>query len=63
MKGALVPDFLPRVPLDPFSGRPLRLKRDGAGAVVYSVGRDLKDDGGRPARPGGADGDLVFRLK
>ncbi len=59
---ALVPEFLPRVPADPFSGRPLRLKRDGAGAVVYSVGRDLTDDGGRPASPGKADGDLVFRL-
>jgi hypothetical protein len=60
---ALVPDFLPRVPLDPFSGRPLRLKRDGAGLVVYSVGRDLKDDGGRAAEPGATDGDLVFRLR
>src|SRR3954454_14107473 len=47
---ALVPDFLPRVPLDPFSGRPLRLKRDGDGATVYSVGRDLTDDGGVPAQ-------------
>jgi hypothetical protein len=60
---ALVPDFLPRVPLDPFSGRPLRLKRDGASLVLYSVGRDLKDDGGRATEPGATDGDLVFRLK
>jgi hypothetical protein len=60
---ALVPEYLPRVPLDPFSGRPLKLKRDGDGVVAYSVGRDLKDDGGRPAAPGAADGDLVFRLK
>jgi hypothetical protein len=60
---ALVPDFLPRVPLDPFSGRSLRLKRDGAGLVIYSVGRDLTDDGGRPAAPGQDGGDLVFRLR
>jgi hypothetical protein len=60
---ALVPEYLPRVPLDPFSGRSLRLKRDGDGVLIYSVGRDLKDDSGRPATPGAADGDLVFRLK
>jgi hypothetical protein len=59
---ALVPEYLPRVPLDPFSGRPLRLKRDGTGVVIYSVGRDLADDGGRPAEPGKPGGDLVFRL-
>jgi hypothetical protein len=59
---ALVPDFLPRVPSDPFSGRPLRLRRDGNGLVIYSVGRDLKDDGGvRQEVPGGG-GDIVFRL-
>jgi hypothetical protein len=60
---ALVPDFLPRVPLDPFSGRPLRLRRDGDGLVIYSVGRDLKDDGGHPVEPGKWEGDLVFRLR
>jgi hypothetical protein len=60
---ALVPDLLTRVPLDPFSGRPLRMKRDGAGVVLYSVGRDMTDDGGRPTEPGKVGGDLVFRLK
>lgn len=60
---ALVPEYLPRVPTDPFSGKPLRYKRDGDAAVVYSVGRDLTDDGGRPAEPGKSTGDLVFRLR
>ena len=39
------------------------LLRDGDSLVIYSVGRDLKDDGGRPAEPGAAEGDLVFRLR
>lgn len=59
---ALVPDFLPRVPVDPFSGRPLRLKQDGGGLTIYSVGRDLKDDDGH-RNPGSAEGDLAFRLR
>jgi hypothetical protein len=44
---ALAPGFLAEVPPDPYTGKPLRyLKRDG-GFVVYSVGSDLADDGGR----------------
>ncbi|NJL71102.1 MAG: hypothetical protein HC888_05520 [Candidatus Competibacteraceae bacterium] len=43
---ALVPDFLDRVPLDPFDGQPLRYRRVGEGFVVYSVGKNLVDDGG-----------------
>ncbi len=43
----LVPDFLSAVPLDPLDGRPLRLRRLEDGVVVYSVGLDGKDDGGR----------------
>jgi hypothetical protein len=31
---------------DPFTGKPLTLKRLPAGWLVYSVGKDLKDDGG-----------------
>lgn len=60
---ALVPEYLPRVPLDPFSGRPLKTKRDGDGVIVYSVGRDLKDDGGVREEVGKTGGDLVFRLR
>lgn len=36
--GGLVPEFIPALPCDPFDGKPLRLKRTGRGAVVYSVG-------------------------
>ena len=43
----LVPQFLSAVPGDPFDGQPLRYHRLANGYVVYSVGRDGHDDGGR----------------
>jgi hypothetical protein len=43
----LVPALLPESPLDPFDGRPLRYKRLPDGVVIYSVGADGIDDGGR----------------
>jgi hypothetical protein len=52
---ALVPEFLPALPYDPMSGKPLcyRLKPDGS-FVLYSVGEDGKDDGGDPNPASGA---------
>ena len=44
---ALVPKYVPAVPEDLFSGEPLRYKRAGPGYVLYSVGLNGKDDGGR----------------
>jgi hypothetical protein len=32
--------------VDPFNGEPMRLKKLPEGWLIYSVGRDLKDDGG-----------------
>lgn len=43
---ALCPQYLPKVPLDPFSGKPLRYRVTKEGWVVWSVGPDLTDDGG-----------------
>jgi len=42
-----------KLPEDPFSGRDFIYKRQGKGFLLYSIGRNLKDDGGRllPARP------------
>lgn len=34
---------------DPFSGRPFIYRREGAGFVLYSIGDDLKDNGGTEA--------------
>jgi hypothetical protein len=42
-------DDLARVPpFDPFTGRPLRYKRTRHGFVLYSVGSNMRDDGGSP---------------
>lgn len=43
----LVPDLLKEVPIDPFTGKPLVYRREGAGFIVYSLGSNQKDDGGR----------------
>jgi hypothetical protein len=59
----LVPDFIAEAPADPYDGRSLRLHRDKAGLVIYSIGRDRKDDGGRPWDEEKQSGDLVFRLR
>jgi hypothetical protein len=43
----LVPQFLSAVPVDPFDGVPLRYHHLAKGYVIYSVGSDGHDDGGR----------------
>jgi len=43
---ALVPEFLERVPLDPFTSQPLQYRKDGGGFLIYSVGLNGADDGG-----------------
>jgi hypothetical protein len=40
----LVPDYLDAVPLDDFDGKPLRY--NPAKKIIYTVGKDLRDDGG-----------------
>ena len=42
--GELVPEYLDAVPLDDFDGKPLRYNAEKK--VIYSVGKDLVDDGG-----------------
>jgi hypothetical protein len=44
---ALVPGILKEVPVDPFTGNPLVYRRNGEGFIVYSLGSNAKDDGGR----------------
>jgi hypothetical protein len=43
----LVPTWLPKIPTDIFNGQPLRYRRLERGYVVYSVGPDRLDNGGR----------------
>jgi len=47
----LVPTYLDAVPKDPFDGNELRYERRAAGFVVYSIGEDLRDDGGAEQLP------------
>jgi hypothetical protein len=54
---ALVPKYLSGIPADPYTGEPLRCRRESDRFVVYSVGRDVEDNGGtldrtNPAAPG-----------
>lgn len=44
---ALVPKYLTAVPTDPQDGKPLRFKRRPDGVVVYWLGPDGTDDGGK----------------
>lgn len=44
----LTPNLIPAVPVDPFDGQPLRFRHVEEGFVIYSVGKDRKDDGGDP---------------
>ncbi|MCZ6851752.1 MAG: hypothetical protein O7F17_08935 [Planctomycetota bacterium] len=44
----LVPDLLPAVPPDRFDGRPLRYRLIDGKPLLYSIGSDRDDDGGRP---------------
>ncbi|HYA48976.1 MAG TPA: hypothetical protein VEG35_04685 [Burkholderiales bacterium] len=44
---ALVPDILPEVPIDPFTGKPLVFRVQNGELLIYSLGSNQKDDGGR----------------
>jgi RNA polymerase sigma factor (sigma-70 family) len=43
----LTPAGLVATPADPFDGQPLRYRKQGAGYVLYSIGPELKDNGGQ----------------
>jgi hypothetical protein len=43
----LVPQYLEQVPVDPSDGRPIRYRHEEAGYVLWSVGADGQDNGGR----------------
>ncbi len=61
----MIPQFIPSVPVDRFTGGPIGYAlRDGK-PVLYSVGVDRDDDGGRAPTKTDADGDqsIVYRWK
>jgi hypothetical protein len=61
----LAPALLDTVPLDPFTDRPMIYRIDGDGYLLYSVGPDGGDDGGRPSSRAarGEPFDIVLRLR
>ncbi len=61
---ALVPTYLPKVPADPYDGKPLRLRKLDDGLVIYSIGPDREDNQGTLDRKGNdpKGKDIGFRL-
>jgi len=57
---ALVPAYLDAVPTDPFDGNEIRYKKLEAGFVVYSIGEDLSDDGGKERTKESPNWDVTF---
>jgi hypothetical protein len=59
----LIPGYLPEKIIDPFDpDGELNYKLEKGRPVIYSIGPNLKDDGGKPRAPI-ADGDLVWRYE
>ncbi|MCU0918424.1 MAG: type II secretion system protein GspG [Planctomycetes bacterium] len=60
--GALVPQYLDAVPLDPFDGHPIRYRLRPSGYILYSADTDGQDNGGleQPGEDPNAPGDLCF---
>jgi len=59
--GDLVTNYLSKVPEDPFTRQPLMYRPQGTNWLLYSVGPDGVDDGGRPAGRGWpVKGDILF---
>jgi hypothetical protein len=58
----LAPAYLSELPCDRFSGRPLRYRREADGYIVYSVGANLKDDGGTTEEDEFGEADLVVQV-
>jgi hypothetical protein len=63
----LVPEFASSIPLDPFDNKPLRYKKLTQGFVIYSIGADFTDDGGKEKEPGDNAGsdhyDITFTVE
>lgn len=60
---ALAPNYLSKVPLDPFTNKPFVYKREGKGSVVYSLGPNQRDDGGAFDPKNRDAGDMPWRSK
>lgn len=65
----LVPEYLPAMPIDPFTGEALQYRKRDKGFIVYSVGADRQDDGGvastakRRGAGGASAADICFTVE
>ncbi|MBN2588530.1 MAG: hypothetical protein JXA96_01605 [Sedimentisphaerales bacterium] len=61
----LIGDCFNEVPLDPFDGKGLRYKKLDKGFIVYSVGEDKIDDGGKEQAKGNSNSpyDITFIIE
>jgi len=59
---ALAPKYINRVPNDLYTEQPLHYRREGAGCLLYSVGANGVDDGGRTFDSQPPGDDIVLRL-
>ena len=57
----LAPEFFPTVPIDDFDGKPFRYLPDKK--LIYSVGPDLKDSGGKAFQKNSEGYDLSFKIE
>lgn len=58
----LVPEYVKEIPTDPFDGKPIKMAVVEGGVVLYSVGKDEKDDGGAELDSAKEKGDITFVL-
>jgi len=56
----LVPDHLPALPVDPFTGNPPVYRRTSTGYQLYCVGPNGRDDGGQPTHHAGSPDDVML---
>jgi hypothetical protein len=59
---ALAPKYLPQIPNDLFSGKALIYRPSEKGYLLYSVGVNGQDDGGRSYEDDPAGDDLTVRM-
>ncbi len=61
---ALVPEFMPAMPIDFMDGKPLKYRRkDEKSFLLYSVGEDGRDDGGDMSPPEGSSTKDLWRRR
>ena len=59
---ALAPKYIPEVPLDRYTDKPLVYKKTDDGYLLYALGPNLKDDGGTSLDDDRVNYDIVVRM-